>query len=280
MANKNYGRIYELTLPNPKKLDLAQVIQAFKNAHTSGEPYETSNGVLYVKDLKEMNDSYIVLFGKDNEDSSNYKRNKSTGKKFDKINIDESKEVLADFIHVGISKTKRLAGYTVVTEKNRLFRFGSLFNLFNYTLSGAANFDLGRRVVSDYIEEIHKARRVLEIKQIEYDPQMPNLPGYHNEDMNTFTVQRTFEVKATPRGSIGQKLLDKIVPTFNTKKGLKTIVTIVNKTGVRVSMDFDEPEAETGLLVELPPNYKTEKVQSMIAVSMNDIISKDNQGKL
>ncbi|UFS69487.1 hypothetical protein LPW11_16495 [Geomonas sp. RF6] len=280
MSDKNYGRVYELQLPKPAKLNFKQLQHAFESAYKSGSPYTTSSGVIYVKDVQDMSNCFVVLFGKDNADASNYKRDKKVGKSFQKINIDESKEVLADFTHVAISKTKRLDGYSVIAEKNRMFRFGSLYNLFFYVLGTSEYFELGRRVVSDYVKEINNAKRVLEIKQIDNEPDMPNIPGYHNEDDKTFTVQSTFEIKAIPRGSIGKKLVNRFIPTFSKKDGVKTIVTIVNKAGMKISLDFDEPECETGLLVELPLNTKTEKVQTMIAEKMDLLIIQDNQGKL
>lgn len=278
MATKNYARIYELTLPS-KKFNFQNLQDAFEAAFKSGAPYVTTSGTIYIKDFKNLSHCIIILIGKDNDDASNYKRNKKK-KTFQKLDIDESNEVLADFVHVAISKTKRLQGYTVVAEKNRMFRLGSIYNLFYYVLGGPQNFEIGRRVVKDYIKEINNAKRVVEIKQIDYEPEMPKLPGYHNEGVDTFSIQRIFEIKAVPRGSITNKLLDKIIPTFKQNKDVKTIVTIVNKGGMKVSLDFDEPEAETGLMVELPMNLKTERVQSMIVTKMEDIISKDNEGKL
>lgn len=280
MAKNNYARVYELELTNPKKLDIQAVFSALETTSNAGTPFNTGSGICYVKDVKEMDQSFIVLFGKDNEDASNYKRNRKQ-RSFAKIDIDEGSEVLADFVHVGISKNKRLGHYTVLAEKNRMFRFGSLYNLFYHTLGETdRHYKLGRRAIKDYQAEINKAKRIINVSQIDYQPSMPHLPGYHNEDMKTFTLQQTLEIKAIPRGSIGKRFINSLLPTISKKDGLKTVITIVNKAGIKVSLDFDEPEAEMGLTVDLPMNFKTEKVQKAIAEEMDKIISKDNEGKL
>lgn len=288
MQTTNYARVYEFSINNQnkkkkKKLKETDILRNIFRSCRGGVSYPTLNGTFYVKQYKICENSIVFLFGKDNEDASNYKREKKSAKLVKKINIDETTEILTDFIHIAVSKTERLGGYTVLIEKNRLFHRLNIIHLLHSCLNGRlVDFEFGRRVISDFYKEIQQSKRILNIRQIEREPNDPNLPKdtEFEKQSKSFYIERQLEIRALPYQSIPRKIADLAIPVFRKKEGTKTIVTIVNKYNSKINLDFDDSEAEIGITIPLPENSKISRLQKAIVDKLDLAIGLDNQGKL
>lgn len=289
----NHVNIYEGVFTEPNKLDIKQLLAIVNKEISTGKQATINNGTFYIKEFQENQYSYIFLFGKDNPDASNLKREKSR-LAFQKLDIDTKKEVLSDCIHVGISKSptstrKGKQVHTIMMEKSSLFKYTSLKNYFDYiigeNLKDGNSFllEINRKVVKDYLEEIEGSKRILEIVETSKDIPPP-LPDEDQDSMyEDIEVKHEIIYKPNKRG--GSIPIGAFKSRFNNYK--KRIdkndslhVKIRNSDNNEIEIDFDKIESSYGVKYDIPINRKDESIQEDISSDIDNLMKLVKNGEL
>lgn len=279
---KNYAKVYEIFFEKQKELNRKKLFELFHNELKLKTPISTTSGILYIKEIRSLKDTDIILFGKDNQDASNYKREKKK-LEFEKININEKKEILTDFIHIAISKkydTKRgsVKGCTILMEKSSLILISSFENFIKNIISNTMYISFSRRVITDFYDKIMNASRILEIIQTKKEQPLPlvNQDDYKDEK---FTVSDNLVIKANPRQSLPYNLFKDLYSKLDkTDKEAKMSVRILDNHNNEIPIDFDQIEARYSIQYDIDINNRTDKIQDNIALQMNGYIFAENKG--
>ncbi|MFA7091992.1 MAG: hypothetical protein WC149_09105, partial [Arcobacteraceae bacterium] len=178
MKNENYVKVYELFFENEKELNRDTLIKKFQDAIKNGYQASTGKGLFYIKEIKKGTFSDVILFGKDNEDASNYKREKER-LSFKRIDINVKKEVLTDFIHISISniydakRSDKIRGCTILVEKSSLIQIKAFEEFLGHFVGDYFLTSIRRRVAVDYYSQIKNATRIMKISQVKKDTELP-----------------------------------------------------------------------------------------------------------
>ncbi len=272
---ENHLKVYELIFEDNKKLGLKKLIEKIQEAIKKEYLAKTQKGSFYIKEIKKGKYSYTLLFGKDNEDASNYKREKNN-LHFEKIDINQDKEILTDFIHICFSnkydvKEKSKIGCTIFAEKSSLIRVEWFIEYLNFLLDDAMLVSLRRRVIKEYKEAIKNSKRIVKITQSKKDVDLP-IPSKDNESLqDDITVEETFTIKSEKRGgSLTYKLFEKVFKNFNKNNGKsKFIVDVISKEGNAIPIDFQKVDAEYSVKYLIPLNQKKDIIQEDIMDKMD-----------
>lgn len=279
MARKleNYVSEFELIFETPSDYSLKELISAINQQISSKLFKETSRGVYYAKSLKELNKSYIVLFGKDNPDASNHKRKKKD-LTFDKVNVDEETEVLTDYIHIGIAKkhSKRKGKYVhkVFMEKNPLFRVNSFKYYIDAISENPVLTVLQKRAITEFYNQVKSSKKIMSITEVQKDIDNP-LPIAPEDDaiaINDVIVTKELIYKPSKRaGTIAMDAFDKIFSTKDKKSSL--YVKIQDESGSIININFDNFDAKYAVKYDVPSNTKQNDIQEDIASAINGLMA-------
>ena len=274
---ENHVSEFELIFETPAEYKLDTLINAIKLQITSNQFKETAHGTFYIKNIKELNKSYILLFGKDNPDASNHKR-KKRDLVFDKVNVDEETEVLTDYIHVGIAKkhSKRAGKYVhkVFMEKSSLFRVNSLKHYIDAISENPMLTVLQKRAITELYEQVRSSKKIMSITQVQKDIDNP-LPIDPSDDavaINDVIVTKELTYKPTRRlGTVAVDVFDKICSTKGTKSSL--YVKIKDESGSIININFDNLDAKYAVKYNVPINTKQDDIQDDIANVINHLMT-------
>ncbi len=285
MKIENHTKVYELFFENEKELSLSTLIKKINNALKTDYQAKTSFGSFYIKEMQIGTYSYILLFGKDNEDASNYKRNKEK-LTFTKININQDKEVLTDFIHINISKkydvkNGKINGCTIFLEKSSLILLKAFEEYINHLVENAMLTTIRRRVTHDYYEKIKNAKRIVKITQTKKDSGIPAPLGGIKINNDDITVDHTITIKPEKKGgTIPFVTFDKIYKKFNKNdKNSKMAVDIKDESGVSIPIDFDKHDTQYSIKYSIPINLKKDTIQKDIKEQTDWQMHLDQEGK-
>lgn len=281
---ENYVKVYEMYFEESHNLDRKKFFILIQDALKHQTQISTEKGLFYIKEIQSKKYTDIILFGKDNIDASNYKRNKKK-LKFEKININEKKEVLTDFIHIAISKkyTKKrgsIKGCTIFMEKSSHIQISAFVDYINHIVSSPLLISIGRRVVSDYNNIISNASRILEITKTKKDEGLPisNQNDYENDDI---IVNNNIEIKAKPKGSLPLSLFKDLIKDFdNSDNKTRMTVKVIDNHNNVIPIDFDKISSQFSIQYSIPLNKKTDKIQEDIMAQMNWTMNLDNKGEI
>lgn len=280
MAADNHVKVYEITFNNPKNVNFNDLIDKLKLEVDDKSSIATNRGVFYIKEMKEENNSYMFLFGKDNYDASNYKRDKDVHV-FEKIDINEDTEVLTDFIHISICKNGNASKHTLFMEKSTLITVYAFIDYINFVLDDALATTISRRMINNFIEQIKNANRILEITQTKKQQPLPipNRKSFKNEEVS---VSNSYTIKPSVRGgSITGKLFDKVFSTFDTMDTTsKFTVKISDSQNNIIPIDFDRVNAQYTIKYSIPLNDKTDILQAPIVEDMDYKMYLDYTGQI
>ncbi|MFW3412054.1 hypothetical protein ACN9J3_04895 [Aliarcobacter butzleri] len=279
MAKKleNYVSEFELIFETPNEYKLSTLIDAINLQITSNKFKETEHGTFYVKNIKELTKSYILLFGKDNPDASNHKRNKKN-LTIDKVNVDEKTEVLTDYIHVGISKkNSRRDGkfvHKVFMEKSSLFRVHSLKYYINAISENPMLTSLQKRAITEFYNQVRLSKKIMSITQVQRDIDNP-LPidaGDNEVAINDVIITKELTYKPTRKaGTVAVDVFDKICSKKETKSSL--YVKIQDESGSVININFDNLDAKYAVKYNIPINTKQDNIQDDIAKVINHLMT-------
>lgn len=282
---ENYVKVYEITFENTKEFKKADLISNFYEAQKEGTTVATNKGVFYIKEIKKDSYSHTLLFGKDNEDASNYKRDRKK-LEFEKIDIDEDVEVLTDFVHISISNEKRSSKnetYTIFIEKSSLIQIRAFEEFIDHIAESALVTTIRRRVVKDFFEQIKNAKRIIKITQTKKDKPLPLVKRKRKKyDENEISVDEIVEIKPTRRGaSIPLPFFNDMFDRFDKSDDQsKMVVDIKDSHGNVFPIDFDKLDAQYTIKYSIPLNIKTDKIQEDIAEKMNWTMHLDNEDQI
>lgn len=275
----NYVKVFELKFVNKKKLSEKQLFKKVMRQYLSKKTVSTKNGTFYIKDITNNDDSIVFLFGKDNDDASNYKREKKN-LNITKLKINEKTETLTDFVHIGISKSERLGSYVLLLEKSKLINHYNIKNFLDSLITDFSLITLGRRVTKNFYNEVKDSNRILKIRQISKKPQLtlPTKPS--KDEMKDIEVADTFEIKAKYRKNISWNIFEGIHKTNLNNSDTKLVVDIINQYNHKMVLDFDLAESQYTIRLNTHYNLKGDSIQQNISDDIDYYISKDNKGKL
>ena len=270
----NYAKVYEFKLNNCSNLTIDELLKKIRIKHIRKKSIETENGTFYIKDFKDSPNSIILLFGKDNEDASNYKREKSTNN-IEKIEINEDTEILTDFVHIAVSKVKKLGSYTLLLERSSLITHHNLSSFIKEFFITAMSFSLSRRVTSNFYDEVVNSNRIISVTQVSKRPKAPFLSA-NNNLLNDIEVKENIEIKAKRAKTIPVPYFDKLFTKINNDPESKLVVEIMNTNGNKMLLDFDVLESPYSIATNIEENNKTDLIQRNIAYSLDTYIKRNN----
>jgi hypothetical protein len=266
----NYAKVYEFKLNSTSTLNYTTLAKRVRVTQLRKRSISTTNGTFYIKDFKELDNSIIFLFGKDNDDASNYKREKISNN-IEKIDINEDTEVLTDFVHIAVSKEDRLGTYTLLLEKSSLISHFNLSDFLRDFFTTPLSFSLSRRVTDDFHNEVLNANRIITITQVSKAPKPPVFRR-NSRHLKNVDISANIELKAKRSESISKRVYRQFVNQFSSDPTTKLVVDIVNNDGNRVLLDFDVSESPYTIKVQIEDNLKTDFIQDDIAENLNSFI--------
>lgn len=275
----NYVKVFELKFTNTKELSEEQLLKKVIKQFISKKTILTRNGTFYIKDIKNNANSITFLFGKDNDDASNYKREKKN-LNITKLKINEKTETLTDFVHIGISKKKRLGSYVLLLEKSKLISHYNIKNFIDSLITDFSLISLSRRVTKDFYNEVKDSKRIVKIRQISKKPKIALATKPTKEELEDIDVEDTFEIKAKYRKNISVNIFESVHKTNLSNNDTKLVVDIVNQYNHKMVLDFDLTESPYTIRLKTQMNLKNETIQQNINDEIDYYIGKDNKGLL
>lgn len=280
---KNHANAYELVFNEPKKVNFNSFKKKLEDFLKKNKPKETFKGTYYIKKMSVIDDNLICLFGKDNPDASNQKREKKS-LDFAPIDVDKEKEVLTDFIHFSISKKAKKEGvkqlHTLLIEKSSLISMHNIKEFIINILEDAFTVELRRRITKDLYSAVRNSRRILEIN-ISKEVENPILPSNNNDDNDNVTTKEIIELKAGRKKSIPIPFFEKSLENFNIKdKSQKLYVKIQDEGSNMVNIDFSKVDAAYSVKYDIPLNRKEDDIQTDIAEQLNRLLKLSDKGKI
>jgi len=276
MSN-NYAKIYEFKLNNSSNLTLNQLLTKVLFLYKRRQTVSTDDGTFYINDYQNSTNSIIFLFGKDNDDGSNYKREKSTSN-IEKINININTEVLTDFVHISINKNEDLGSYTLLLEKNNLITHHNIISFLNNLFTVAMPFSLSRRVTIDFYNEIQNASRIISLTQVKKKAVLPFM-SEEEASLNYIEVKEDVQIKARRAKTIPIPIFNKLFSNISDDPKLKLVAEIVNCDGNKMLLDFDSDVSPFTVKIQIEENDKTDKIQRNIAYSLDSYLGKQNSNE-
>jgi len=276
MSN-NYAKIYEFKLNNSSNLTLNQLLTKVLFLYKRRQTVSTDDGTFYINDYQNSTNSIIFLFGKDNDDGSNYKREKSTSN-IEKININVNTEVLTDFVHISINKNEDLGSYTLLLEKNNLITHHNIISFLNNLFTVAMPFSLSRRVTIDFYNEIQNASRIISLTQVKKKAVLPFM-SEEEASLNYIEVKEDVQIKARRAKTIPIPIFNKLFSNISDDPKLKLVAEIVNCDGNKMLLDFDSDVSPFTVKIQIEENDKTDKIQRNIAYSLDSYLGKQNSNE-
>ena len=277
MKIENHASEFELIFETPLEYKLDTLINAINIQITSKQFKETTHGTFYIKNIKELNKSYILLFGKDNPEASNYKRKKQV-LTFDKVDVDEETEVLTDYIHIGIAKkhSKRDGKYVhkVFMEKSSLFRVYSLKHYIDAISENPMLTVLQKKAITEFYNQVKLSKKIMSITEVQKDIDSP-IPIDEGDDeqiINDVIITKELTYKPSKRaGTIAVDTFDKIFSNKGKKSSL--YVKIQDESNSVISINFDNLDAKYAVKYGIPLNTREDDIQEDIAKTINYLMT-------
>ena len=267
---RNYANVYKIVFTEPTKLNYMTLIKKLDDFQKANNPLSAKNGTYCVKEIKIFQKGAIILFGKDNTEASNQKRNKKS-MHFSPIDLNRKIEVLTDFVHLAIgvaytNEEKTSQVHSMLVERSSLINIYAIKDFLTFLIGDTFLFDIRKQVKKDFEDMVENSKRIIEIiKTKEID--LPILPSNDNEILENATAIQSYSLKADRGKGIP-------IPFFKDLKKLASeekediYVRIQDKQGLYFNLDFKDSSAEYSQRYDLPLNNKTENIQEDIAEEM------------
>lgn len=277
MKIENHASEFELIFETPIEYKLDTLINAINIQIISKQFKETTNGTFYIKNIKKLNKSYILLFGKDNPDASNHKRKKKD-LIFDKVDVDKETEVLTDYIHIGIAKkhSRRDGKYVhkVFMEKSSLFRVHSLKYYIDAISENPMFTVLQKRAITEFYNQVKLSKKIMIITEVQKDIDcaIPIEEGDDEQIINDVIVTKELTYKPSKRGgTIAVDTFDRIFS--NKKKKSNLYVKIQDESNSIININFDNLDAKYAVKYGIPLNTREDDIQDDIANAINHLMT-------
>ncbi len=282
----NHVKLYELSFEKPTEFNREALLKLMLDGIEKEHSTDMHSGTYYLKEHKSYQYADVFLFGKDNEDASNYKR-KRKKLKFEKLDIQEDEEVLTDFIHIAISKKKHKRKskdiYKVFLEKSSLIRAKNFEDFIDHLTEDAFLTYLDRIVVKDFYDAVINANRIMQISEIIQDEGVP-LPANQLKDIDTedLVISKSYSISSGKRGgSVPTKIFDAMFNKIGKTKEKSHLVVRVKDSGNNdLTLDFNKNNSSLSVKYDIEINAKIDTIQEDIAKDMNKLINLVDKGKI